>query len=154
MLPEFPVEGGCQCGAVRYALTARPHAVYRCHCTDCRKFSGAAFGISMPVDRAAITLLKGAPKVYDKRADSGRIVAMHYCPDCMTRLWNHPQGNDTLAVLRAGTLDDMDWAVPVGNIWTGSAVAWVEIDPAEPHFEGQPPSRELLYGAWAEKVGA
>lgn len=29
---------------------------------------------------------------------------------------------------KAGTLDDMSWAVPVGNIWTASKVPWVKID--------------------------
>lgn len=154
MLPEFPVEGGCQCGSVRYRLTRKPHAVYRCHCTDCRKFSGAAYGISMPADRDSVELIKGEPAVYHKQAASGRVVEMFYCPTCLTRLWNHPQGNDSLTVLRAGTLDDTDWAVPVGNIWTQSKVSWIDIDPDEPHFEGQPSSRELLYGAWQNKVGA
>ena len=151
-LPGFPVEGGCQCGAVRYALLASPHAVYRCHCTDCRRFSGAAFGISMPINRADLRLLKGEPSALDKPADSGRIVKMFYCPSCLTRLWQHPQGADTLAVLRAGTLDDIDWADPVGNIWTRSKVSWVAIDRDEPNFEGQPASRELLYSAWQERI--
>lgn len=154
MLPEFPVEGGCQCGAVRYRLTRRPHAAYRCHCTDCRKFSGAAFGISMPTDRDSVELLRGEPAVYHKLADSGRVVQMFYCPHCLTRLWQHPHGDSTLAVLRAGTLDNLDWAVPVGNIWTRSKVAWVEIDPEEPAFEGQPPDRALLYGPWQARVAA
>ena len=30
---------------------------------------------------------------------------------------------------RAGTLDNMDWAEPIGNIWTDSKAAWVKIDP-------------------------
>jgi len=34
-LPRFPVEGGCQCGAVRYRLKASPRTVYNCHCKDC-----------------------------------------------------------------------------------------------------------------------
>ena len=33
-LPAFPVEGGCQCGTVRYRLKAAPLGIYACHCKD------------------------------------------------------------------------------------------------------------------------
>eukprot|EP01036_Dinobryon_divergens_P058580 gene58580-78143_t len=35
-LPQFPVDGGCQCGAVRYRLLAAPLGIYACHCKDCQ----------------------------------------------------------------------------------------------------------------------
>jgi hypothetical protein len=33
-------EGGCQCGAVRYTVTAEPMWGGHCQCTNCQKFSG------------------------------------------------------------------------------------------------------------------
>jgi hypothetical protein len=33
-----------------------------------------------------------------------------------------------MLVVKPGTLDDMSWAVPVGNIRTASKVPWVKID--------------------------
>ena len=38
---------------------------------------------------------------------------------------------------RAGTLDNMDWAEPVGNIWSDSKAAWVKIEPELVNFLGQ-----------------
>jgi hypothetical protein len=40
-------------------------------------------------------------------------------------------------VARAGTLDNMDWAEPVGNIWSDSKAAWVKIEPELVNFLGQ-----------------
>jgi hypothetical protein len=36
-----PHTGGCRCGAVRFEVSAEPHQVSYCHCSDCRRASGA-----------------------------------------------------------------------------------------------------------------
>ena len=64
-LPEFPVEGGCQCGAVRYRLTAAPLGVYACHCKDCQRWSGAAYQLSMVVNTTDLELLAEANPVFE-----------------------------------------------------------------------------------------
>jgi hypothetical protein len=56
-LPQFPVEGGCQCGAVRYRLKARPLVVYVCHCKNCQRFSGTTHMLSMFVKADDVELL-------------------------------------------------------------------------------------------------
>ncbi|CAN5293736.1 hypothetical protein BH10PSE7_BH10PSE7_38990 [soil metagenome] len=152
VLPDFPVEGGCLCGFVRYALTAPPLGVYNCHCTDCRRSSGAAYTMSMPAHRQHVTLLKGELSGFDKRAQSGRLVRMLGCPDCGIKIWNEPLSFPDLLVVKPGTLDDMNWAIPIGNIWTASRAPWIDIDPGLVNFDGQPASREPLYAAWKRET--
>jgi hypothetical protein len=41
--------GGCQCGAVRYALTAMPEGAHFCHCRMCQKAVGGPFAALVPV---------------------------------------------------------------------------------------------------------
>jgi hypothetical protein len=149
-LPDFPVEGGCQCGAVRYRLNAAPLAVYACHCKDCQRFSGTTHTISMVVRAADVELLGGALHGFDKAADSGRIVRMLGCSSCGTKIWNEPQASPGTLILKAGNLDDMSWAQPIGNIWTDSRAPWVVIDGNMPNFPGQPTSRQALIDAWGE----
>lgn len=150
-LPEFPVEGGCVCGEVRYRLKAAPRAVYACHCKDCQRMSNTTHTISMIVDVDNAELLQGELVTYDKPADSGRTVKMRACATCGTKIWNEPPMPGVL-IMKAGNLDDLSWAKPVGNIWTASKVPWVEIDPDVPNFEGQPENRDALFAAWAAQV--
>lgn len=152
-LPNFPLEGGCICGAIRYRLSAPPLGVYNCHCKDCQRSAGSAFTSSMIVKRETLTVIAGETDIYDKTAQSGRVVRQHSCGVCSTRLFNEPLSSTTIYVLRPGTLDDSSWAIPVGNIWTDSKAPWVEIDPAVPNFPGQPDSREPLFGAWRQRFG-
>lgn len=148
-LPNFPVEGGCQCGQVRFRMRAAPLAVYACHCKDCQRFSGSTHTLSMVVQAATVELLQGTLSAFDKPADSGRVVKMLGCPTCGTKIWNEPAGNTGMLIMKAGTLDDVSWARPIGNIWTASKAPWAVIEEGQPNFEGQPPSRQPLIDAWA-----
>ena len=151
-LPDFPLEGGCQCGAVRYRITAAPQGIYACHCKDCQRFSGTTHTLSMVMKVEDVALLSGELVGFDKAADSGRVVRMLGCGRCGTKVWNEPLSSPALLILKPGTLDDMGWAKPVGNIWTESRAPWVEIDPAVPNFPGQPPNRQPLFDAYAAEV--
>lgn len=152
-LPDFPVAGGCQCGAVRYDLKAAPLAVYACHCKDCQRFSGTTHTLSMVVKAGDVALTAGSLKGFDKPADSGRVVRMLGCAQCGTKIWNEPLASPEFIIMKPGTLDDMSWVQPIGNIWTASRAPWVEIDPAVPNFPGQPPNRQPLIDAWQAAHG-
>lgn len=151
-LPTFPVEGGCQCGAVRYRITARPLGVYKCHCRDCQRSSGAGYSMSMPTLREHFEHLSGEVAAFDKAANSGRVVRMLGCAICGTKLWNEPLSSSAIVVVKPGTLDDPRWAVPVGNIWTNSALPWVRIGDSQVNFPGQPDDRQPLFDAWAAAI--
>jgi hypothetical protein len=66
----------------------------------------------------------------------------------LLRLALERPGDTGIKVVRAGTLDNMDWAEPVGNIWTDSKAAWVNIDPALRNFPKQAVDRKPLFDAW------
>ena len=40
-------EGGCHCGAVRYAFGEAPEFTFYCHCNDCQKTTGSPFSIEL-----------------------------------------------------------------------------------------------------------
>lgn len=151
-LPEFPVEGGCQCGAVRYRLRARPLGIYACHCKDCQRMSGTTHTLSMMVNKTDIELLSGQLGGYDKGADSGRTVRVMRCRTCGTNVWNEPLSLLHLVVLKPGSLDDMSWAKPIGNIWTDRALPWAVIDWSQPHFPRQPADRQPLFDAFSAEI--
>jgi len=135
------IAGGCRCGAVRYTLaTDTLPAVYCCHCLDCQTWSGSAFTQQVPTIPEAISAT-GPIAVYAMRRDDGTVSTQHLCGTCHTRLWNTNSKWPSLAVLRAGTLDDSAQLLPRMHIWTKRKQAWIVIDPAIPAYpEGAPPA--------------
>ena len=44
------IYGSCQCGYVTYAVNGEPTSLNVCHCLDCQKQSGSAFGMSLVIE--------------------------------------------------------------------------------------------------------
>ena len=130
--------GGCQCGAIRYESDGEPLALYVCHCTECRKQSASAFGMSLLVSRSGFRLTRGTPKLWSRIADSGRRVDCAFCPDCGSRLWHERQGSADTITLKAGSLDDpVDFSKAI-HIWTSRKLNGVIIPPQATQFPGEP----------------
>ena len=78
--------GGCQCGAVSDSAAAQPQG-YACHCLDCQKQSSSAFGISIPMDAADLSV-EGPLECFIKTADSGAQTDCFFCSHCGSRIYH------------------------------------------------------------------
>jgi len=144
-IPAPPYEGGCLCGASRYRLTARPKAINACHCTDCRKATGAGAALFLHLETEAIIAEGAEPARYRKTADSGRIIEIVRCATCGSRLWHAPLAMPQLTFVTAGTLDDVSWVVPTSHIWVASGAPTDTVTPDALVFEGPAPDRQPLW---------
>jgi hypothetical protein len=118
-LSEVILTGGCQCGAVRYALGQQPDNVHVCHCRMCQKAVGGPFAVICPVLKPALRVTRGTIS-YFRSSDVGR---RGFCSACGTPLtFDYPEGDD-IGVL-AGTLDEPDRAPPVVQYGNESRLSW------------------------------
>ncbi len=130
--------GGCQCGAVRYESSGEPLALYVCHCSECRKQSASAFGMSLLVPRAGFRVTRGEPEVWTRLADSGRHVRCFFCPVCGSRLWHERQGVADSLTIKAGSLDEpVDFSTAI-HIWTARKLPGLSIPVNAPQFAEEP----------------
>ncbi len=121
------VTGGCFCGHVTYQATVDPARVYICHCTDCQRHSGAAYGVVVAVVDQQFHLLGGALKIHTKTADSGTRRALAFCPECGTRIHaSSPDNPSDMMGLRLGTVDQRAQLPPKAQAFCHSAQDWVE----------------------------
>jgi hypothetical protein len=132
---------------VRYEYNARPLGLNACHCTDCKKLSGASYFAVVQAQAEAFSHT-GETEFFRKIADSAREVDIHRCATCGTRLWHSPVSAPQLIFFAAGTLDDPTWFVPTSHIWTRNAQPDVSYAPDALIIQGHPESRELLWDAF------
>ena len=99
-------EGGCLCGSVRYATSGFPSRVTVCHCRFCQRATGSAYMVEPIFEARNFTVLAGNPSVYDQvSAGSGKVVHVHFCADCGTKLWLSFERFPDAVGVYAGTYD-------------------------------------------------
>ncbi len=119
------IDGKCHCGTITYTAEVDPENVILCHCTDCQTLSGCAFRTVVFADDSTFELLTGAPKVYVKTADSGKLREQAFCPQCGTPIYSGSLGESPRSLgLRVGAILQRDDLVPKSQYWTRSAQAW------------------------------
>lgn len=98
---ETEASGGCQCGAVRFHVTAVLDTSHICHCRMCQKAAGNFFIALIGVPRDAMTWTRGAPATFN----SSDKVARGFCRDCGTPLfYDYPDSRHVS--LTTGSFDD------------------------------------------------
>ena len=123
--PALPLTGGCSCGAIRYEIASFPLLLYSCNCTDCQTASGSAFALNMPVLAKDFHILQGEPKGWRHISPTGVPVISWFCGECGGRLYGDRAGREAIVNIRAGTLDDTTWLVPVAHMYMRSAQPWI-----------------------------
>jgi hypothetical protein len=119
-------EGGCLCGAIRYGVTSPPMRVTICHCRFCQRATGSAFLVEPIFAKSDFAVISGQPKVYRQRsAGSGKMVDVHFCGDCGTKLFLTFERFPDAVGVYGGTFDDPNWfersAAKTRHIFVGVA---------------------------------
>jgi hypothetical protein len=126
--------GGCYCGAVRYEAGGAPYDRTNCHCSICRRTTGAPFVTWFSVLRSEFQFVSGAPTRFRSSARGTR----SFCAHCGTQLsFEHDDAGDEIDVTTC-SLDDPEALPPEDNTRTSSRLRWVQLADGLPeHPEGR-----------------
>ncbi len=118
-----PITGGCQCGAVRYAMhvaqVEKPHV---CHCRMCQKATGGLFAALAGCPKASLEWTRGEPAFFA----SSNLAMRGFCRDCGTPLtfaYNQPEARIYVTI---GSMDDPELASVELQYGMESKISWVE----------------------------
>jgi hypothetical protein len=137
--------GSCQCGNVSYRITAQSVQSVICHCDDCRKQSGSAFGASLIVNSDEV-VFQGRLKTWDRTTDTGRTNRAFFCPDCGNRIYHQNPDAPEVVRIRSGTLDGQQIPEPRTHFHTIRQMPWVSFSEEVTRHEKQP-GADQLYAA-------
>jgi hypothetical protein len=131
--------GGCACGAVRFAIAGEPLFQNHCQCLDCQKASGAGHGCYLTFARQGVRQT-GAVSLWNMVADSGNVKTRAFCPTCGSPVCLTFAAMPDLFTIHAAGLDDPGRSQPQAITYVVRGQAWDCHDPALPRFERMPPA--------------
>src|SRR5262245_41283344 len=120
--------GGCFCGRVRYEAEGAPFNQTNCHCSICRRTTGAPFVAWFSVPRSQLKLT-GEPKRFRASGKATR----SFCPDCGAQIIFELDGAGEIDITTA-SLDEPNQVPPVDHTRTSSRLAWVKLADGLPEF--------------------
>jgi hypothetical protein len=127
-------EGGCLCGAVRFAVEEFSSSIFKCHCSKCRKAFGGASSAAALSSEKAFSWLQGSAGIRQFQTDSGSIRS--FCPDCGSIL-PHFLPDAKLHWIPVGLLDTDPGIRLKHHIHVNSKADWEILDTqARQHGEG------------------
>jgi hypothetical protein len=112
--------GGCQCGAVRFALSAAPVKISICHCRMCQKAAGAPFASFAEVERGDFAWTRGEPSAFR----SSSLAERDFCAGCGTPLSFRRIDGSKIEIM-TGAFDRPDRLVPTRQYGTEARLGWV-----------------------------
>lgn len=119
---EGTMEGGCQCGRVRYRAEVSRSEAYLCHCRMCQKATGGFAATFVSVPDPDLTWLT-EPDWYD----SSPIARRSFCSHCGTPLGFRCKGEAKGQDLTFGSFDDPSRFVPASHAGAESLhEAWID----------------------------
>jgi hypothetical protein len=126
------VTGSCLCGGIRYEVAGELGKVVHCHCSMCRKATGAAFRTRAAVAPSAFRFLAGEELL--ARYPSSRAEVRTFCRVCGATLATYLGDPPEEIGLPLGTLDEDPAVRPSAHIFVASKAPWFEITDDLPRF--------------------
>ena len=124
------MEGGCLCGAVRYAVDGEPTCSGVCHCETCRRVASAPRLPFVGVRSAGFRFTRGAP--VDFGSSPG--VTRSFCGRCGSPLtYRRDDTPDELDVMTM-SLDNSGAVPPTFHVWVSEALDWDRLSGSLPAY--------------------
>jgi len=124
--------GGCFCGHVRYRAGGAATDATCCHCSICRRTSGAPFVAWFTIPVASFQVVAGNPATHRSSVHGTRT----FCPRCGTPLTfrsTHTPGEIDVPTC---SIDDPEAVLPADHTWTSARLSWVKVADGLPTFPG------------------
>ena len=118
----MPATGQCLCGAVQYTLKGPPVSVLECHCSMCRRQSGAASVVYAAYHRNDVGL-SGTPKYFR----SSGVAKRGFCADCGSTISYEGDEDPQVIWLTVGTHNDAGHLPQREHVYVDDKLPWVDI---------------------------
>jgi hypothetical protein len=118
----------CACQSISITVAGEPDMNGICHCDNCKRRTGSAFGMSAYFRKTAVVEQRGTTAVYAfHHSAQNHDQARHFCPTCGTTLfWFLSVLPDQIGIA-SGCFAGNALPEPALTVATGQAVPWLAL---------------------------
>lgn len=133
------VKGSCLCGQVQFEVDGPFFGMVNCHCSDCRKVYGSAFGTEAVCAKEHFRYVRGEDLINSYKQSER--MTREFCRVCGSPL---PLRQDAYphVGIPGGTLDDDPGVTPKHHIFVGDKASWWDITDDLPRHDTFPPGAD------------
>ena len=125
------LSGKCLCGAVEYEVDDEFRYALNCHCSNCRRATGAAFKPFAGIEREKLKVTSGANRLLIYGKESAHDA---HCGECGSLLYSLVR-EAKFVHITLGTLVDSPSIRPSAHIFVRSKAPWYIITDDLPQYE-------------------
>ena len=134
------MRGKCLCGTIEFELNGDVPNLYQCHCSLCRKVTGAAANAAFRIAADQFAWISGSVQIREFVTESG--FKSHFCTSCGSPVPNLTS-NDSAYWIPAGLLEDSSELELVAHLYVASRAAWDVIADVGEQFDEMPDTEAL-----------
>lgn len=96
-----------------------------CHCRDCQRRSGSAFGVTAYFATEAVEIA-GDAREFTRTTDEGNSFTTGFCPQCGSTLYARASKYPDITGITLGSFADPDFPAPARSVFEQSRLGWIE----------------------------
>jgi hypothetical protein len=117
-------EARCACGALSARAKGEPVRLSVCHCLECKRRTGSAFGWNATYDAARV-VIGGEYRSFTRGSEDGFWARHHFCPECGVGVFYEIERRPGLVSIPAGTFADPDFPPPTVEVYEERSCPWL-----------------------------
>jgi hypothetical protein len=116
----------CSCGYLSVECAAEPASVSLCHCLDCQRRTGSAFGIAAFYPRDAVRV-RGESSRFARKTEEGFEFSFHFCPRCGSTVYWESSRKPGYVAVAAGAFADPAFPAPAKAHFAEHQHPWLRL---------------------------
>jgi len=107
----------CACGRLTAAATGEPVQISLCHCLECKRRTGSAFGMQATWLDEQVAIRGEAREFQRFGDDGGHWVRESFCPNCGVRVFYRIELRPGMVSIPVGAFADPDFPPPTAEVY-------------------------------------
>ena len=119
------LNGSCECKKISFEITQKIKYFSHCHCSQCRRCHGSAFGSFIEVDKSSFRYSSGMKNI--KSYSSSELCKRVFCDTCGSNIMFLDETKSHKYYVSVGLINGNPKLPKAHHVFVGSKAPWYEI---------------------------